>query len=165
MPSDDAAALSPACRIPVTIRGHNDPICAGTLKRLQGKEVNVADTTKIEDKAERKKLKRAARKKAAPKAKRTDAARLARRGRSRRWPAASRSGNEQRQLIRVQPSQRARLPGNPLHADGRSRGCDYCSVSPLAEPQASQGPSPRAASGRGELPCPANCLPASPSTS
>ena len=31
----------------------------------------MADTTKIEDKAERKKLKRAARKKAAPKAKRT----------------------------------------------------------------------------------------------
>jgi hypothetical protein len=31
----------------------------------------VADTTKIEDKAERKKLKRAARKKAAPKGKRT----------------------------------------------------------------------------------------------
>jgi len=32
----------------------------------------VADTTKIEDKQERKKLKRAARKKAAPKAKRTE---------------------------------------------------------------------------------------------
>ena len=31
----------------------------------------MADTTKIEDKVERKKLKRAARKKAAPKAKRT----------------------------------------------------------------------------------------------
>jgi hypothetical protein len=31
----------------------------------------VADTTKLEDKTERKKLKRAARKKAAPKAKRT----------------------------------------------------------------------------------------------
>lgn len=31
----------------------------------------MADTTKIEDKAERKKLKRAARKKAAPKGKRT----------------------------------------------------------------------------------------------
>jgi len=31
----------------------------------------VADTTKVEDKLERKKLKRAARKKAAPKAKRT----------------------------------------------------------------------------------------------
>ena len=36
----------------------------------------MADTTKIEDKLERKKVKRAARKKAAPKAKRTDAARL-----------------------------------------------------------------------------------------
>jgi len=33
----------------------------------------VADTTKIDDKLERKKLKRAARKKAAPKAKRTGA--------------------------------------------------------------------------------------------
>jgi hypothetical protein len=32
----------------------------------------VADTTKIEDKLERKKLKRTARKKAAPKAKRTE---------------------------------------------------------------------------------------------
>lgn len=32
----------------------------------------MADTTKIEDKQERKKLKRAARKKAAPKAKRTE---------------------------------------------------------------------------------------------
>jgi hypothetical protein len=32
----------------------------------------VADTTKIEDKVERKKVKRAARKKAAPKAKRTE---------------------------------------------------------------------------------------------
>jgi hypothetical protein len=36
----------------------------------------VADTTKIEDKVERKKIKRAARKKAAPKAKRTEPARL-----------------------------------------------------------------------------------------
>jgi hypothetical protein len=35
------------------------------------KEVIVANTTKIEDKVERKKVKRAARKKAAPKAKRT----------------------------------------------------------------------------------------------
>ena len=42
-----------------------------TLKRLQRKRLYVADTTKIEDKLERKKLKRAARKKAAPKAKRT----------------------------------------------------------------------------------------------
>ena len=37
----------------------------------------MADTTKIKDKTERKKLKRAARKKAAPKAKRTTPARLA----------------------------------------------------------------------------------------
>jgi hypothetical protein len=43
----------------------------GTLKRLQRKRLQVADTTKIEDKLERKKVKRAARKKAAPKAKRT----------------------------------------------------------------------------------------------
>ena len=38
---------------------------------LKAEEVIVANTTKIEDKAERKKVKRAARKKAAPKAKRT----------------------------------------------------------------------------------------------
>jgi hypothetical protein len=44
-----------------------------TKKRLKGKRLHVADTTKIEDKAERKKLKRTARKKAAPKAKRTTA--------------------------------------------------------------------------------------------
>jgi hypothetical protein len=44
---------------------------AGSLKNIRWKEVNVADTAKIKDKAERKKLKRAARKKAAPKAKRT----------------------------------------------------------------------------------------------
>jgi len=43
-----------------------------TLKRLQRKRLQVADTTKIEDTQERKKLKRAARKKAAPKAKRTE---------------------------------------------------------------------------------------------
>jgi hypothetical protein len=41
------------------------------LKRLEGKRLLVADTKKIEDKLERRKLKRAARKKAAPKAKRT----------------------------------------------------------------------------------------------
>jgi hypothetical protein len=46
---------------------------AGNLKRLQRKRLHVADTTKIEDKLERKKLKRTARKKAAPKAKRTGA--------------------------------------------------------------------------------------------
>jgi hypothetical protein len=40
-------------------------------KHIRWKEVIVADTTKIKDKTERKKLKRAARKKAAPKAKRT----------------------------------------------------------------------------------------------
>ncbi len=41
------------------------------LSNIRWKEVIVADTTKIKDKAERKKLKRTARKKAAPKAKRT----------------------------------------------------------------------------------------------
>ena len=45
---------------------------AGIQRRLQRKRNQVADTTKIEDKEERKKLKRAARKKAAPKAKRTE---------------------------------------------------------------------------------------------
>ncbi len=40
-------------------------------EHIRWKEVNVADTTSIQDKAERKKVKRAARKKAAPKAKRT----------------------------------------------------------------------------------------------
>lgn len=45
----------------------------GNLKRLQRKRLQVADTTKIEDKLERKKVKRIARKKAAPKAKRTGA--------------------------------------------------------------------------------------------
>jgi len=38
---------------------------------LRGKRPTLADTKKITDKAERKKLKRAARKKAAPKAERT----------------------------------------------------------------------------------------------
>jgi hypothetical protein len=42
-------------------------------KTLQRKRLHVADTTKIEDKLERKKLKRAARKKAAPKGPRTGA--------------------------------------------------------------------------------------------
>jgi hypothetical protein len=41
------------------------------MKAIRWKEGIVANTTKIEDKAERKKLKRTARKKAAPKAKRT----------------------------------------------------------------------------------------------
>ena len=44
---------------------------SGNLNRLQRKRNPVADTTKVEDKLERKKLKRTARKKAAPKAKRT----------------------------------------------------------------------------------------------
>ena len=43
----------------------------GKREATQTKEGIVADTKKIKDKAERKKLKRAARKKAAPKAKRT----------------------------------------------------------------------------------------------
>jgi hypothetical protein len=42
------------------------------LKRFERKRNPLADTTKIEDTQERKKLKRAARKKAAPKAKRTE---------------------------------------------------------------------------------------------
>jgi hypothetical protein len=41
-------------------------------KRLERKRNQVADTTKIEDKEQRKAVKRAARKKAAPKAKRTE---------------------------------------------------------------------------------------------
>ena len=55
---------------PITL---HQPDLRGTLKRLQRKRLHVADTTKIEDKLERKKLKRTARKKAAPKAKRTGA--------------------------------------------------------------------------------------------
>ncbi len=47
------------------------PRAAPGTKEIQQEEVNVADTRKIEDKTERKKIKRAARKKAAPKAKRT----------------------------------------------------------------------------------------------
>ncbi len=42
-------------------------------EEIAAKEVTVANTTKVEDKLERKKLKRTARKKAAPKAKRTTA--------------------------------------------------------------------------------------------
>ena len=41
-------------------------------RRIEGKRLPVADTTKIADKLERKKIKRAARKKAAPKPKRTE---------------------------------------------------------------------------------------------
>ena len=44
---------------------------AGNWQETQAKEVDVADTKKVADKAERKQLKRTARKKAAPKAKRT----------------------------------------------------------------------------------------------
>lgn len=62
----------PGIEIPVTIEFTFAPF-RESLKRLQGKRLYVADTTKIEDKEERKKLKRAARKKAAPKAKRTGA--------------------------------------------------------------------------------------------
>jgi hypothetical protein len=43
----------------------------GHIDESRERGSGVADTTKIEDKTERKKLKRAARKKAAPKAKRT----------------------------------------------------------------------------------------------
>jgi hypothetical protein len=65
----DACRFRPG-RIPVTIEVTFTRF-AGNLKRLQRKRLHVADTTKVEDKLERKKLKRTARKKAAPKAKRT----------------------------------------------------------------------------------------------
>jgi hypothetical protein len=48
-------------------------VSTGNVEKIAAKEVTVADTTKVEDKLERKKLKRTARKKAAPKAKRTGA--------------------------------------------------------------------------------------------
>jgi chromatin remodeling complex protein RSC6 len=51
----------------------NSASFAGNPEDNRAKEDQVADTTKIKDKLERKKLKRAARKKAAPKAKRTGA--------------------------------------------------------------------------------------------
>jgi hypothetical protein len=57
---------------PVTILNTSIPR-RETLKRLQRKRLQVADTSKVEDKLERKKLKRAARKKASPKAPRTGA--------------------------------------------------------------------------------------------
>jgi hypothetical protein len=57
--------------IPVNIRVTSTRF-AGSLKRFERKRFEVADTTKIEDKKERKELKRAARKKAAPKAKQTE---------------------------------------------------------------------------------------------
>jgi hypothetical protein len=56
--------------IPVNIRIAS-PDNRDTLKRLTERGFWVADTKKIEDKLERKKVKRTARKKAAPKAKRT----------------------------------------------------------------------------------------------
>jgi hypothetical protein len=67
------ASLSafPAAPIPVTIRIHADPPAGPGLNRFKRQRIAVADTTKIEDRQERKKVKRAARKKAAPKAKRT----------------------------------------------------------------------------------------------
>jgi hypothetical protein len=49
----------------------HSPTSRAAIKKSSTEEVIVADTKKITDKAERKKLKRAARKKAAPKAKRT----------------------------------------------------------------------------------------------
>jgi hypothetical protein len=55
---------------PVTIKSRTRHT-GGVPEHIRWKEVNVADTTKLADKAERKKLKRASRKKAAPKAKRT----------------------------------------------------------------------------------------------
>ena len=59
-----------AARFPVTIKSRTLH-AAPNSENIRLKEVKVADTTKITDKAERKKIKRAARKKAAPKAKRT----------------------------------------------------------------------------------------------
>jgi hypothetical protein len=55
---------------PVNIKGAL-AVSAGRRNPHHGKRFTVADTKKIADKAERKKVKRAARKKAAPKAKRT----------------------------------------------------------------------------------------------
>jgi len=57
---------------PVTIEGAL-AIPTGRRNPHNGKRFTVADTKKIADKAERKKIKRTARKKAAPKAKRTTA--------------------------------------------------------------------------------------------
>jgi hypothetical protein len=54
---------------PVTIKVALAP--GGIPVHIRSKEVRVANTKNIKDKAERKKLKRAARKKAAPKAERT----------------------------------------------------------------------------------------------
>jgi len=60
------------CNFPVILKVLSTRF-AGNQKRFERKRNLVADTTKIEDKLERKKLKRAARKKVAPKAKRTGA--------------------------------------------------------------------------------------------
>ena len=76
-PETDAA---PVFKHPQRFRRPANPVilwvtstrCTGNPEEIRAKEVTVADTTKIEDKEERKKLKRAARKKAAPKAKRTE---------------------------------------------------------------------------------------------
>ena len=62
--------------IPVTIKLAFPFIgthCSSHCSSLTERGFRVADTKKIEDKVERKKVKRAARKKAAPKAKRTGA--------------------------------------------------------------------------------------------
>jgi hypothetical protein len=67
-----ALPLSPA-QIPCYPIDRIDRYGREIQKRLQRKRLHVADTTKVEDKLERKKLKRIARKKAAPKAKRTGA--------------------------------------------------------------------------------------------
>ena len=69
---DACRRLSPEGQSLLTYTSHR-PNLWETLKRLQRKRLQVADTTKIEDKLERKKVKRIARKKAAPKAKRTGA--------------------------------------------------------------------------------------------
>ena len=71
---------APSFTRPRRFRGSTIPVIlritsaqfAGNRKRFERKRNQVADTTKIDDKLERKKLKRAARKKAAPKAKRTE---------------------------------------------------------------------------------------------
>ena len=78
--SNCARAAFAAAEFPVTIKVAS-PAIRESVKRFERKRLHVADTTKIEDKLERKKLKRAARKKAAPKAKRTGAARRRRRRR------------------------------------------------------------------------------------
>jgi hypothetical protein len=56
--------------MPVTIR-FASPVHTGHIEEIKQERLSLANTKKIEDKLERKKVKRAARKKAAPKAKRT----------------------------------------------------------------------------------------------